>query len=92
MLPVSRVNCGVPVTVTASEKVTVMAITPPALKVPSAVAAETADTVGCAPSITNALFAPKELLAPGVARVNIAAFPDASTMVPLFKDRAVVLA
>ena len=92
MLPVSRVNCGVPVTVTASEKVMVIAITPSALKVPSAVVAETADTVGCAPSITRALFAPSELVAPGAANVKVATLPDASTMVPLFKARAVVLA
>ena len=69
----------------------VMAITPSALKVPLAVVAVTEDTVGCAPLITRALLAPRELLAPGSARVRVAVFPDASTMVPLFKARAVVL-
>ena len=38
-------------------------------------------TVGTVVSITNALFAPKELVAPGVAKVKIAEFKAASFMV-----------
>ena len=51
----------------------------------------TDDTVGPVVSIINALFAPREFVAPGVASVNVAAFPDASLMVPLFKASALVL-
>ena len=45
-MPVSRVNCGVPVTVTASLKVTVIAATSPTFKVPSEVVDVTPVTVG----------------------------------------------
>ena len=51
---------------------------------------DTLATVGSAVSITSALFAPSELLAPGAGRVYVAAFPAPSTMVPLFNDKAVV--
>ena len=43
------------------------------------------------PSITKALFAPNEFVAPGDGRVNAAAFPDASVMVPPFRVKAFVL-
>ena len=43
-------------------------------------------------SIISALLAPNEFVAPGEARVNVAAFPAASLMVPLFKANADVLA
>ena len=51
----------------------------------------TAETVGTVVSIMSALFAPRELVSPGAARVNIAAFPTASAMVPLLSARAFVL-
>ena len=92
MTPVSRVNCGVPVTVTASLKVIVIATAPPRLIVPSAVVDVTAEIVGTTPSITSALLAPKELLAAGATKVKVAALPTASLMVPLFNANAVVLA
>ena len=44
-----------------------------------------------APLITRALLAPRELLAAGAAKVNVAALPTASTIVPLFNPNAVVL-
>ena len=40
--------------------------------------------------ITKALFEPKELAAPGVAKVSIALFPAESFIVPLFNANAVV--
>tara|TARA_B100001964_G_C13686502_1_gene359867 strand:- start:51 stop:416 length:366 start_codon:yes stop_codon:yes gene_type:complete len=46
---------------------------------------------GAAPSITKALFAPSEFVAPGDGRVNVAAFPDVSVMVPPFRVKAFVL-
>ena len=58
---------------------------------PSAVVEETEETVGTTPSITRALFSPKELVAPGLASVNVAAFSAASLIVPLFKVNADVL-
>jgi len=42
---------------------------------------------GAVASITRALFAPSELAAPGEARVNVALFPAASLIVPLFRAR-----
>ena len=47
--------------------------------------------VGATPSTTKALFAPNELLPPGLAKVNVALFPSASLIVPLFNAKAVVL-
>lgn len=47
-------------------------------------------TVAGVVSITSALFAPRELVAPGVGSVSIAAFPAVSLMVPPFSTRAVV--
>ena len=41
--------------------------------------------------MTSALFAPREFDAPGDGRVNVAAFPTASVIVPLFKASALVL-
>ena len=48
--PVSRVSCGVPVTVTASEKVTWIETVPPTVTVPLVVDDVTFDTVGLAVS------------------------------------------
>jgi len=48
--PVSRVICGVPVTVTDSEKFTCTEMESPALYDPSAVDADTDDTVGAVES------------------------------------------
>ena len=50
MPPVSRVNCGVPLTVTASLKVIVTAMTSSALYVPLAVVDVTEETVGAVSS------------------------------------------
>ena len=47
--------------------------------------------VGAVVSIISALFAPRELLAEGDARVKVAAFPAASLMVPLLRANALVL-
>ena len=55
-------------------------------------ASATAEIMGTVVSIISALFAPRELLSPGVARVKMTAFPTASTMVPLLSANAVVLA
>ena len=57
------------------------------LKEPSDTNEVTLVTVGTTPSITKALFAPKEPEAPGEAKVNVAAFPAASFIVPLFNAR-----
>ena len=55
------------------------------------VAAEAAKvTVGAVVSITIALLAPSELVAPGVARVSVASFKAASRIVPLFSANDVV--
>ena len=59
---------------------------------PSLLVEVTEATVGLWVSITIALFAPNELVAPGAAKVKVAAFPAASFMVPLFKAKALVLA
>ena len=53
---------------------------------------ETDETVGATPSITKALFAPRELVAPRDARVKVVALPAASLMVPLLSANALVLA
>ena len=45
---------------------------------------------GTSVSIIRALFALKDLLAPGLASVSIAVFPASSLMVPLFNARAIV--
>ena len=58
---------------------------------PSAVVDVTEEIVGTTPSITRALSAPRELVSPGSTRVNVAAFPATSVMVPLFNDNALVL-
>ena len=55
-------------------------------------AKETPVIIGMAVSITIALLAPKELVAPGLGNVNVAALPAASLIVPLFKASADVLA
>jgi hypothetical protein len=45
-------------------------------------------TVGAVVSITIALFAPRELEAPGAARVKVALLPAASFIVPSFRSSA----
>ena len=52
-----------------------MATELPNLIVPSEVVEVTFVTVGTTPSITSALFAPKEPDAPGDAKVKVAALP-----------------
>ena len=48
-------------------------------------------SVGAAVSITIALLAPKEFVAPGVDRVRVATNPPVvATIVPLFRDKAEV--
>jgi hypothetical protein len=44
--------------------------------------------VGAVVSITMALFAPSELVAPGAASVKTALFPAASLIVPLLRSSA----
>jgi len=58
--PVSKVICGVPVTVTASVKVTLISITSPALYVPLALLEETDETVGAV--VSSALLVAVALL------------------------------
>ena len=77
---------------TASLNVTVITIASLSLKLPLSVVAVTPDTVGTVVSITSALFAPREFVAAGAAKVKVAALPTASFIVPLFKANAVVLA
>ena len=47
--------------------------------------------MGTTPSTTSAFSFPRELLAPGAARVRVATFPALSAIVPLFNAKAVVL-
>ena len=47
-------------------------------------------TVGTVVSIINALFAPKELVVPGLAKVNVASLRAASLIVPLFNANELV--
>ena len=58
LVPVSSVNCGVPVTVTASENVIVMAITSPALYDPLAVEELMLDTLAIGSANENQLWYP----------------------------------
>ncbi|MNY71789.1 hypothetical protein D3C86_2102130 [compost metagenome] len=48
--------------------------------------------VGVVVLMTIALFAPKDPVAPGAARVRVASFPATSLMVPAARASAVVLA
>ena len=93
--PTFRVSCGPPVVVTFSLKVALTETTSPALSrlfcTPEALLIDTPLTLGATPSTTKALFAPNELLPPGLAKVNVALFPSASLIVPLFNAKAVVL-
>ena len=59
-----------PVTVTVSLNAIVTAMTSPVRYLPSAVVDDTEVTVGTAVSIISALFAAKELAAPGVGKVK----------------------
>ena len=81
-MPVPKVNVGVPVTSTASERVTVIVIVSSALYDPSAVVAVTLVIVGEVVSRTNALLAAREPEAPGVTRVRVALFKAVSLRVP----------
>ena len=62
----------------------------PAKCLPSEVDEETLSTVGAIPSITIALFAPREPDAPGDGRVRVTLLDALSLMVPLFADREFV--
>ena len=55
---------------------------------PTAVAASDVGALGAMVSITIALLAPSEPLAPGVARVSTASLPDASRIVPPLRANA----
>ena len=81
-MPVPKVNVGVPVTSTASERVTVIVIVSSALYDPSAVVAVTLVIVGEVVSRTNALLAAREPASPGVTRVRVALFKAVSLRVP----------
>ena len=81
-MPVPKVNVGVPVTSTASERVTVIVIVSSDLYDPSAVVAVTLVIVGEVVSRTNALLAAREPAAPGVTRVRVALFKAVSLRVP----------
>ena len=47
--------------------------------------------LGAVVSIINALLAPNEFVVPGADNVNVATFPAASLMEPLFSANALVL-
>ena len=81
-MPVPKVNVGVPVTSTASERVTVIVIVSSALYDPSAVVAVTLVIVGEVVSRTNALLAARDPASPGVTRVRVALFKAVSLRVP----------
>ena len=83
-------SCGVPVTVTGSPKTTLTATVSPALYDPLVVLAVTLETVGATVSTTRFLLAPREVAAPGEARVRSAAFPAVSAIVPPFRASDVV--
>ena len=71
-----------PVTSTASERVTVIVIVSPALYDPSSVVAVTLLIVGAVVSRTNALLAARDPVSPGVTRVRVASFKAVSLRVP----------
>ena len=68
--PVSKVSCGVPVTVTTSLNSTVIAITSPVRYLPLSVVEVIEATVGTAVSIIIALLAASEFAAPGEGNVK----------------------
>ena len=76
---------------TASLNVILIGITSPTLYEPSEDVDVTDATVGTVVSMINALFAPSELVPPGLASVSVLVFPTTSLMVPLFNARALVL-
>ena len=82
MAPVSKVMVGVPVIFTVSLKVTVTAITSPALYEPFAVELLTSVMVGAVVSTMMFLLAPNEFAAPGVAKVNTPLFNAISVIKP----------
>ena len=55
------------------------------------VAARLLGVDGAEVSMINALLAPKEFVAPGDAKVNVALFPAASVIVPRLRANADVL-
>ena len=73
--------------VAASERVKVTVVASPAF---NDEALDVIAIVGAVVSMISALFAPKELVAPGVARVRVASLPTASFIVPLFNASAEV--
>ena len=91
VLELSRTN-GLPVTVTASVKVAVTGITSPTLYVPLLEVDVTAVIAGSIPSMTNALFAPREPKDPGSGSARAALLVPESVIVPSFNVRALVLA
>ena len=80
-----------PVITTFSLNKIAIGITLPTSYTLSAAVDETDETRGPNPSITNALLADSEPVAPGVESVSVASFPDASRMVPLFTSNASTL-
>ena len=79
-----------PVTVTTSSKVIVIAIDSLRLYDPSTVGDVTAVTAGTLPSTTMSLSTPSEPVVPGNGNDKIASFPLGSLMVPPFKNNASV--
>ncbi len=79
-----------PVTVTASVKVTVTLIASPTVYEPFVLAEVMFVTVGVEVEITMFLLAANEPAALGVASVNVALLPTASLIVPLFNAKDVV--
>ena len=82
---VLSVICGMPVTVTGSLKLTVTAMTVPALYEPFAVVVVAELTVGAVVSIFSVLLFCSELPPFTPGRVRVALFVPASWIVPPFK-------
>jgi hypothetical protein len=91
--PVSRVSCGVPVTLTTSEKTTWTETVPPIPRVPFGVEEVTLVTVGAQPpdvSTTRALLAPRDHAAHGAGRVRVASTRPVFFIVHQLRSRDVV--
>ena len=90
-MPVSNVNCGAPLTVTASLNVTVISNVSDILYVVS-ISFELIEVMeGDNPSMNKFLFAANEPAAPGTASERSAGLPAASRIIALFKTRALSL-
>ena len=88
--PVSKVNWGLPFTITISSNVTVIATRSPILYIPSWIEDDTAVTVAGLPSTTISFVAANDPVESGSGNVKSAIFVAASLMVPPFNTNDVV--